>query len=50
MKNKLEIMIEHIANNSGMEECDCYLCACQENATFLDGLREALKLIPKRRK
>lgn len=51
MKNKLEVMIKHIIenmdDNSG-EECKCRLCAMYEQGTFLDGLREALSLIPKR--
>lgn len=47
MKKKLEIMIQHIIDSE--EDCNCYLCANQENATFIDGLKEALKLIPKRR-
>ncbi len=37
-------MINHIADNYGMN-CECRLCAYEENGTFLEGLVEALKLI-----
>jgi len=48
MKKKLEIMIKHIQDNS--TTCYCPLCHRQENYTYLDALKDALDLIPKRRK
>jgi len=51
MEKKLKIMIQHIIDNmddNSGEECKCRLCAMHEQGTFLDGLREALSLIPKR--
>lgn len=49
MEKKLKLMIEHIENHLG-SFCDCRLCDAHQNGTFLDGLTEALKLIPKRNK